>query len=272
VTELRRAPVRSIEVTLRLVRALVEGGQGRRAMQELEKLPAGMDWRRQWYTGLVALGANLGDRAASAFEAVYHVFPGEPAVRLALAAANELAGERAIAARRYERVWRVDHGFVSAAFGLARCRLSAGDRAGAVAVLDEVPDSSSQHQAAQVAAVRASLDRATGTLAEADLVAASARLERMKLDQQRRATLAVELFRTALDWLGAPDGAVPRPANRPPVKPTAAGKVLGQALREREIRFGLERAYRSLAALENDPLSRYALVDQANAVRPRTVV
>jgi serine/threonine-protein kinase PknG len=232
----------------------------------------GTDWRRQWYTGLVALGANLGGRAAAAFGTVYDVFPGEPAVRLALAAANELEDERDLAARRYERVWRVDHGFVSAAFGLARCRLAAGDRAGAVAVLDEVPDSSSQHQAAQVAAVRASLDRATGTLSEADLVAASSRLERLKLDQQRRATLAVELFRTALDWLGVPDGAVPRPVNRPPAQVTGNGKVLGQALREREIRFGLERAYRSLAVLESDPLSRYGLVDQANAVRPRTVV
>jgi serine/threonine-protein kinase PknG len=164
-------------------------------------------------------------------------------------------------------VWRVDHGFVSAAFGLARCRLAAGDRAGAVAALDEVPDSSSQHLAAQVAAVRASLDRATGTLAEDDLVAASGRLERLKLDQQRRATLAIELFRTALDWLGVANGQAPRPAATP-----ATGKVLGQALREREIRFGLERAYRSLAILEPDPLARYALVDQANAVRPRTVV
>ena len=271
VTELRRAPVRSVEVTLRLVRAFVEAGEGRRAVQEMEKLPAGTDWRRQWYTGLVALGASLGGRAAAAFETVYDVFPGEPAVWLALAAANELAGDRAIAARRYERVWRVDHGFVSAAFGLARCRLAAGDRAGAVAVLDEVPDSSSQHQAAQVAAVRASVDKATGTLAEADLVAASTRLERLKLDQQRRATLAIELFHTALEWLGVPDGAAHRPA-APPPQTTAAGKVLGQALREREIRFGLERAYRSLAVLESDPLARYALVDQANAVRPRTVV
>jgi serine/threonine-protein kinase PknG len=47
---------------------------------------------------------------------------------------------------------------------------------------------------------------------------------------------------------------------------------LGQALREQEVRLGLERAYRLLASLEPDPVARYALVDQANAVRPRTVV
>jgi serine/threonine-protein kinase PknG len=267
VTELRRSPVRSTEVTLRLVRAFLEAGDPRRAVQTLERLPAGADWRRHWYAGLTALAANEPKSAATAFDAVYDMFPGEPAARLALAAADELSGFRDQAARRYERVWRVDHGFVSAAFGLARCRLAAGDRTGAVAVLDEVPDSSSQHQAAQIAAVRAGLDRATGTLAEADLVAASNRLERLKLDAQRRAMLAIELFRTALDWLGVPDGA---PA-RGPVRGFTT-TVLGQTLRERDIRFGLERAYRSLAALESDPLARYALVDQANAVRPRTVV
>ncbi len=102
-------------------------------------------------------------------------------------------------------------------------------------------------------------------------MAASTRLERLKLDAQRRATLAIELFRTALEWLGVPDSAPPR---RPAAGPARAfnGTVLGQALREREIRFGLERAYRALATLETDPLARYALVDQANAVRPRTVV
>jgi len=271
VTELNRAPVRSPEVTLRLVRAFVEAGEPRRAGTALGRLPAGPDWRRHWYSGLISLAAGDLPHAQADFSIVYDMFPGEPAARLALAATDEVAGHHEAAARRYERVWRVDHGFVSAAFGLARCQLSFGNRTAAVAVLDEVPDSSSQYLAAQVAAVRAGLDRATGTLAEGDLVAASTRLERLKLDAQRRATLAIELFRTALEWLGVPDSAPPR---RPAAGPARAfnGTVLGQALREREIRFGLERAYRALATLETDPLARYALVDQANAVRPRTVV
>jgi serine/threonine-protein kinase PknG len=69
-----------------------------------------------------------------------------------------------------------------------------------------------------------------------------------------------------LEWLGV-GGPPPVPA-----RPLPNGKVLGQALEERDIRFGLERAYRALATLEPDPLARYALVDQANTVRPRTVV
>jgi len=49
-------------------------------------------------------------------------------------------------------------------------------------------------------------------------------------------------------------------------------EFLGEALREHEVRLGLERAYRILASLESDPRARYALVDQANAVRPQTVL
>jgi len=136
------------------------------------------------------------------------------------------------------RVWRVDHGYVSAAFGLARILLEEGDREAAVSILDEVPEASSQYLAAQVAAVRASLDAATGTLSEQDLLGSSTRLERLRLDAGHRATLAVEMLRGALDWLagaGGPD----RPESwlrvlRPPAPATPAGGAvfLGQALRE----------------------------------------
>ena len=281
VAALQRAPVRSLEVVLQLVRACVEAGDLQGAVKLLEGVPDdGSDWRRDWYTGLLALAGRRHDEAVAAFDKVYDALPGEPAARLALAAAAELAGDRAGAARRYERVWRVDHGFVSAAFGLARTRLAAGDRAGAVAVLDEVSDSSSHHVAAQIAAVRARLHHEAGPLTAADFVESSARLERLRLDAQRRATLAVEMFQAALAWLGSgspPDRASPPagPAAGPArtvTAVTAAGRLLGQALTEREVRFGLERAYRVLAALESDALARFALVDQANAVRPRTVV
>ena len=134
-----------------------------------------------------------------------------------------------------------------------------------MAILDEVPDSSSQYVAAQVAAVRATLQTDHGPLSETDFIASSTRLERLRLDAERRATLAVEMFRAALAWLS---GTPPRPSTAT----AAVGRVLGHGLTEREVRFGLERAYRLLATLERDPLARYALVDQANEVRPRTVV
>ncbi len=283
VAALATAPARTVEVTLRLVRALIDGGELAAARTRLAEVPGDGDWRPAWYTGLIELVAGAPAKARAAFDAVYDALPGEPAARLAVAAAAELAGDTAGATAGYQRVWRVDHGFVSAAFGLARMLLSAGDRAGAVAVLDEVPDSSSRHAAAQVAAVRAQLDPAPGVVSEVDLLAASARLQALRLDAQRRASLAIEMFHSALSWLdtsgavarpgtaGQP-GAVarPGPAGGPPGGGT--GQVLGHALREREVRFGLEHAYRTLATLQSDPLARYALVDQANAVRPRTVV
>jgi serine/threonine-protein kinase PknG len=48
--------------------------------------------------------------------------------------------------------------------------------------------------------------------------------------------------------------------------------MLGHELTERELRFGLERKYRVLATLETDPQAQHALVNQANAIRPWTVV
>jgi serine/threonine-protein kinase PknG len=272
VAALRSAPQRTVEVVLQLVRALVELGDLAGASAELQVLPDdGSDWRRDWSSGLIWLAAGQWQPASAAFDAVYDALPGEPAARLALAAACELGGDLEGATRRYERVWRVDHGFVSAAFGLARTRLARGDRAGAVAVLDEVSDSSSHHVAAQIAAVRATLHAGSGPLTANDFVASSGRLERLRLDTERRARLAVEMFMAALTWLSASAGN--GPVRRPVPAPAAAvGKLLGQPLTEREVRFGLERAYRVLAAQETDPLARYALVDQANSVRPRTVV
>jgi serine/threonine-protein kinase PknG len=257
---------------------MIEAGDIAGASTELRIMPDdGDDWRRDWSAGLIALAAGKPDQAVPAFDAVYDVLPGEQAAQLALAAACELASERHLAARRYERVWRVDHGFVSAAFGLARMRLADGDRLSAVTVLDEVSDSSSHHVAAQIAAVRARLTPDCGPLSAADFIESSTRLERLRLDTQRRANLAIEMFNAALAWLGSVEAANPTAADRVAARPArpalaATGRLLGHVLTEREVRFGLERAYRVLAAQESDPLARYALVDQANAVRPRTVV
>jgi len=266
VDALRAAPVNSIEVRLQLIRALIDAGDNKAALAELRVLPADdIDWRLHWYAGLVALTADRPDHAWKSFNAVYDAVPGEPAARLGLAAACELVHDRAGAAHRYERVWRVDHSFVSAAFGLSRMRLSAGDRAGADAVLDEVPTTSSQQVAAQIAAVRGRLDHRPGPLTEADFVEASVRMEGLRLDAHRQASLAVEVFQTALRWLGGKS----RPAN---AAATQAGAMLANGLTERELRFGLERNYRVLATLENDKRAHSGLIDQANDVRPWTMV
>jgi serine/threonine-protein kinase PknG len=271
---LRNAPVRSLEVRLALVRASVEAGDLAGAAAELDALvhdsPA--DWRFDWYAGLLALASGRPADAVTALDRLYDALPGEAAAKLALAAACELAGDPTGAARRYQRIWVTDRGFVSAAFGLARILVAAGEPDQAVTVLDEVPDSSSQYVVAQLAAVRARLRPGRSPLTEADLVDASTRLERLELDAERRASMAVEVFDAALGWIAPPAG---RPAlPRQPAGPVAraAGRVLGQALSEREVRFGLERAYRALAGLQREPAAKHALVDRANEIRPRTLV
>ncbi|MGN9913138.1 tetratricopeptide repeat protein [Phytohabitans sp. LJ34] len=266
VRQLESPPVQSTEVALRLVRARIEAGDLDGAVNGLDVLSVTdpFDWRIDWYRGIAAMAAGKAGEARVAFDAVYGDLPGEPAARLALAAAVECTGDKEAAQRLYDRVWRMDRGFISAAFGLARIMLAAGDRSGALAVLDQVPDSSSHHVTAQVAAVRASL-HAGGPLAHADdLLRASGRLERLGLDVERQARLTVEMLEAALAWLTA--------ANLPAHRLPAGAKVLGHELSERGLRFGLERAYRTMAQIARDPDTKIALVDRANAVRPRTLV
>jgi serine/threonine-protein kinase PknG len=291
VQALTAAPVTSPEVAFRLVRAHIEAGDLDTAGADLDALAEEdpLDWRVDWHRGLAALAGGDPDTARTAFEAVYHELPGERAARLALAAACECAGDTEAAAAHYARVWAVDRGFLSAAFGLARLRLAAGDRAGALTVLDQVPESSAQYLTAQVAATRAGI---AGTAADGgpvdDLIGAARRLERLTLDTERQSRLAAELLETALDWLAGAGraggvgsaGAAGGPASAEGGGRKAGGRrdggagqqILGNELTERGVRFGLERTYRMLAQHARTREERYALVDRANAVRPRTLV
>ncbi|MCC8248358.1 serine/threonine-protein kinase PknG [Saccharothrix sp. NEAU-S10] len=276
VAALRAAPVQTVEVRLQVVRALIEAGRVREAVGELDALaspfdpddpwtPAPDDWRPGWYRGVAALVDGGGDRARAAFERVRDALPGEAAPKLAVAVCAEASGDADAAAAGYEVVWRTDHAYVSAAFGLARVLVARGEREAAVRVLHSVPDTSIHHVAAQVAAVRAQLGAARecaagdGAEALAEVMAAGARLSGLELDVARRAGLTVELLGVALESLpGA--GAAP------------GGRLLDCEVSESGLRSGLERCYRQLARLADTPEERIALVDRANAVRPRTLV
>ncbi len=158
------------------------------------------DWRIAWYTGLRSLAADNPAGARAAFDAVYDALPGELAAKLALAFAAEAAGDPAAAGRYFQLVWTVDRAYVSAAFGLARTRLRAGDRAGAIAALAAVPDSSSHHLAAQIAAVRIQVSPRPGQaqVSPGDLGEAGARVDRLKLDAIQMEYLTAEVLRAAL--------------------------------------------------------------------------
>jgi serine/threonine-protein kinase PknG len=203
--------------------------------------------------------AGRPDQAVKGFGAVCAMLPGEVAPKLALGLAAEASGDPALAGRCFWLVSTVDRSYVSAAFGLARIWLGAGDRTGAIAALAAIPDTSSHHVAAQIAAVRIQVaGRPPSVVSADDLQQASRRLDRIKLDPGRQHQLSAEILRAALD--GAAAG-----------RDVGHGRLLGCDLTERALRFGLEHRYRALARLAPDDTARIGLVDQANDVRPRTL-
>jgi serine/threonine-protein kinase PknG len=223
------------------------------------------DWRVTWYSGICELAAGRPERAREAFSAVYDELPGELAPKLALAFAAEAAGDSALAGRYFRLVWTVDRSCISAAFGLARACLAAGDRPGAIAALAAVPETSSYHAAAQIAAVRILVSsRVTGD----DLHQAGGRLSRLTLDEVRRQQLTVEILRAALGWASSDRTAAAGPGPGP--RGSGDGLILGCEPNERSLRFGLEAGYRALARLTSDRARRITLVDMANAIRPKT--
>ncbi|MFC8505585.1 tetratricopeptide repeat protein [Streptomyces sp. NPDC057411] len=268
ITALHAAPVPSLELRLRELRARLEMGDvasAGRALATLEEQHPD-DWRVVWYRGVTSLVTGDQEGAALSFDAIYDAFPGEPAPKLALGICAEFLGQLDNAAEYYRLVWATDPSYVSAAFGLARVQLAAGDRAAAVRTLESVPESSIHYTAARVAAVRARLRRrpANEPLG-ADLTAAAAQVSALQgfgLDAVRRERLSTEVLGTALDWVlsgspgAGPDGTL----------------LLGSALDERGLRFGLERSYRVLARLAQQGEERIELVERANRFRPRTWV
>ncbi|WP_206502456.1 serine/threonine-protein kinase [Streptomyces chrestomyceticus] len=287
---LRAAPADTMETRLRRLRAHLELGDGAAALRELRAVETepgqgwDEDWRVVWYRGLVALTNDDRETAALSFDAMYDAFPGEPAPKLALAVCAEVLGQLDNAAEYYRLVWATDHSYVSAAFGLARVRLAAGDRAGAVAALESVPESSIHYTAARIAAVRARLRQrpAHDALLE-DLRSAAGQVERLAdsgLDAERRERLTTEVLGCALDWVlsgsrGAEQQGRTLPSGaRGPGSGGAAARpgLLGSALDERGLRFGLERSFRLLARLAQRGEERIELVERANRFRPRTWV
>ncbi|MFI1413711.1 tetratricopeptide repeat protein [Streptomyces sp. NPDC020707] len=301
ISALRSAPAGSPELRLRELRARLELGELDEATSALETLERDHpdDWRVVWYRGVAALAAGDHEVAAVSFDAIYDAFPGEPAPKLALGLCAEVLGQLDNAAEYYRLVWITDPSYVSAAFGLARVQLAAGDRTGAVRTLESVPESSIHYTAARVAAVRARLRQrlaeaaprppgapgappgATGAAVAPgssggavtpfldELTSAAAQVEALDgygLDAVRREQLSTEVLGCALDWvLSGIQGSAPSNTG-------ARTVLLGSDLDERGLRFGLERSYRTLARLAQGGEERIDLVERANRYRPRTWV
>ncbi|MER5535816.1 serine/threonine-protein kinase [Streptomyces mirabilis] len=275
ITALHAAPIGSLELRLRELRARLEMGELASASRALEALEADHpdDWRVVWYRGVAALATGEHETAALSFDAIYDAFPGEPAPKLALGLCAEVLGQLDNAGEYYRLVWTTDPSYVSSAFGLARVQLAAGDRRGSVRTLESVPESSIHYTAARVAAVRARLRQRLAEEAAAaaflnDLTAAAGQVEALDgygLDAVRREQLSTEVLGCALDWvLSGSRSSAPHSGGGP--------VLLGSEVDERGLRFALERSYRTLARLARGGEERIDLVERANRYRPRTWV
>ena len=195
-------------------------------------------------------------RAAAAvecFDKVYAEIPGEPVPKLALAMALEADHRREEAAGLYETVSRTDPALTAAAFGLARCRAAAGDRAGAVAALARVPESAALSTEARLAAVQVLSD---GDPDPADLRRAADILAGLDRDDLARheaeAAVALQAARQAEAGMMKADDAA----------------FLGVPATGHCLRLRAERALRACARLSDSMAARIAYVDRANAIRP----
>jgi serine/threonine-protein kinase PknG len=248
----------TVEVRLRRARGLIEAQQDPQPVLDLVLGDDPWEWRAGWLSGVAALSRADHAAAADHFSRAWTEQPGELAPKVALALAAEGAAEPERAAQLYELVATVDDDFVSAILGLARCRWTLNDQAGAVSAFEQVPTTSAVYIDAQLAATRARVGQSSA--APAELVAAAATVDRLLLDAETRATLHAEILEAALGGLLAA---------RWPADPRAS--LLGSPLDERGLRLALERTYRDLGRAAHDPRERVRLVDRANAVRPVTV-
>jgi serine/threonine-protein kinase PknG len=261
------------ELRLRRAVALVRAGDDPEPVLGELSAQDPFDWRPDWVRALRGLATGHGIEAADSFSRVWTELPGELAPKLGLALAAEAVGDLDRAAELFGLVAAVDDTFVSAMFGLARAALARGDATAAVRALELVPTTSAVYIDAQLAAARARVTEVTSAAAGtldvgglAGLTVAAATVDRLMLDAQTRAEVQAEILEAALVVVGSGSAS-------PPVATGAApAELFGAPVAEAPLRLELERTYRALARAATTTAERIRLVDQANAVRPRSLL
>ncbi|GAA1104396.1 serine/threonine-protein kinase [Streptomyces javensis] len=307
IEQLHAFPRPSAEIRLRVCRAYLELGERDAAADELAAAveligsAAPYDWRLSWHRALLRLADGAVADARREFDEVYSALPGEYAPKLALGYCAEHLGDHEAAKRFYEAVWQRNRSQGSAAFGLARLRLAAGDRGGAVEILGGVPKVSRHYDAARIAIVRVlsgRLGHPDALPTAEDLAEVRTRLPRLYLDEGResgpaRDRLTAESLEVTLDWaerqpgageqMGGPAGHARSrrwirkgradPAADAPRRGTERPSlVYGEWEDESALRAELEQTLRRLARQADSPEALGALIDRANAIRPMTRV
>ncbi|HZE37861.1 MAG TPA: tetratricopeptide repeat protein [Stackebrandtia sp.] len=258
--ELKNAPENSPEVRMRRVRANIAYGNLKAASMNLDEYAAtGVnDWRVAWWRGLIALLNGDAAAAREQFDWLYGHLPGEIAPVLALAAACEILGDTSQALGIYSRIWATDRRYVSAGFGQARLLAHDGHHDPSIAVLDAVPGTSSQYNAAQVAAIGLRLADHPAPPGMDRVRDAAERLSHLKLPGHHHHLLTARILLACLRSVS--NGTLPP---QPP--------ILKYALDEKSLRFGLEYTYRELARTSSAHADRVRYIDEANKIRPWTI-
>jgi serine/threonine-protein kinase PknG len=250
----------SLDAKLRCANQLIEDQLFRKADRVLDEASnqSPWDWRVDWYRGRSLF--LQGQDCRSIFERIYRAIPGEIMPKLALGLAAEQQQDFAGAAWYYDRVLETDSSYVSAAFGLARCWQRLGDRGGAIAALDRVPSYSNLQERTQLERARLLLDATAHPPQQQDLQAASQTITALRLEARDRHQLSQKLFQISLTLL-----------DQNSIQSNSQILLLGQPLEERSLRLGLEKSLLELARL-SDGSEKLQLVEQANQVRPRTLI
>ena len=262
----------NLEISLAEVKAHLDLDESDEASHVLDKVEevAGRSWRTIWYRGCQALLDDRFEDAFVRFDEVLDALPGEIAPKLALAASAELIVQQhdpddaekwiGCAERNYRTVWRTDHGVVSAAFGLARQLADRGALDEAVTALDEVPPTSRHFTVARMTAVLIPLTRRpVDELDEGCLHEAARRVKALPAGEGRALQMRTMVLSTALAWV--------RSGHRAESEHTT---LLGVPFTERGLRAGTEHGLRALARNAPGQTHRYALIDLANAIRPKS--
>ena len=216
------------------------------------------DWRITWIRALRQFDLGNFAEAAEFFSHVWTQLPGELAPKLGVALSAESLGAYDRAAGLYQQIMSTDPSYVTASFGLARCRVASGDRAGAVSAYTGVPVSSAGYFDAQLASARTLTSEVGGSQPNADnIAAAAATVERLQLDNVERSRIATGILEQALQGMQSGQ-----------LKESPKRSLFGEPMTEDGLRRGLERTYRELARVATTSAERHALVDKANDVRP----
>jgi len=215
------------------------------------------DWRASWFQGLNLITKAEGAKALPYFERCYFEMPGELAPRLAMGFAAEIANDIEQALPYYDRVGRVDPGFVSAHIGAARCHAKAARLMDALTLLQRVPGNHALHTETQLSvgemllAYPHTVDITVMQVAEMAIKSVLSSGGSVFQIAGRLINLLVDRTKSA-SW----------PTNT---------TFLGAEFSEHALRIAAEGQFRQAAKLAKADAERHYWVDQANRVRPVTL-